>query len=246
MSEQTLHSRRSPREIRQALVLFLGAVRGAGHDQTGLLEGFKLRLGTACLANFHEAYLVKAKGGTDAAGIAWKRLSERYVAYGRRHPGLNDKRKQAAAEGRPGRPLLSRDMDTLWRRVFSEKWAQFEAAGEANPRGHAAAYAWLVVKSMGGQTILATYGNAQVEIGRDTGRLLNSLAPAISGGSQEQILRGEPGAVLVGTNRPGAKYFHAKRPIWPAEGQPFPQAWREDLDDVSTSFFSQAIPRLVA
>ncbi len=249
MSEQTLHTRKTPREIRTALVLFLAALQGrGGSDPSGQLEAFKLRLGTALLSVFHQAFLVKAKGGTDEAGITWAKLSREYVAYGRRHPGLDAKRKQAAAEGRPGRPLLSKDLDTLWRRTFAERFYGFlgEGSSSEDAKGHAAAIAWLVVKAAGGQTILGTYGDTQVEIGRDSWRLLNSLAPAIGGGSGEQVLRGEPGAVLVGTNRPGAKHFHGKRPLWPAGDRPFPREWREPLDDVSTTFFGQAIPRLVA
>ncbi|MBL8824905.1 MAG: hypothetical protein JNJ77_20125 [Planctomycetia bacterium] len=241
----TLHTRKTPDQIRQALSLLVLALRGTS-DPTGMLQGFKLRLGTGLLSVFYQAYLTKAKGGTDEAGIQWAPLKKETIAYSRPHPGLNEKRKQAAAEGRPGRPLLSKDQDALWRRVYARQFHQFQNAGEADPSGHAAAYAWQVVKAAGGQTILDTYGNTQVEIGRSSGRMLNGMAAALTTGSAPDCeVRQEPGAVLVAIKVSYAPHFHAKRPLWDGS-RPFPQAWREVLDDITSSFFSQALPRLLA
>lgn len=242
----TIHTRKTPEQIRQALALLIIAVKGA-QDATGLVEGFKLNLGFGLLSCFYQAYLTKSKGGTDEAGIRWKELSREYVAYKRLHPGLNAKRKQAAAEGRPGRPLLTKDQDALWRRIYTAQYYKLEQAGEADPRGHAAAIAWMIVKQAGGATIIDTYGDTKVEIGRNTGRALNSMAAAVgsSSSNNDVQVRPEIGAVLVAMRVTYMVHFHKKRPLWDGS-RPFPLEYREVLDDLTTSFFSQVLPRLLA
>lgn len=82
-------------------------------------------------------------------------------------------------------------------------------------------------------------GKGEPQILRDTGLLLNSLSPGVSGpGQAVQILRTEPGAVIVGTNRKGAKWHMVggkhlpKRRLWPEVGR-WPDAWWRQI--VSTT-----------
>lgn len=74
-------------------------------------------------------------------------------------------------------------------------------------------------------------------IGRDTGRLLRSLTPGVDdrpSGAPDQVIEHRAGSVVVGTNVPHAKSFHAgrehqpARPITPAT---LPAAWGTALLD---------------
>lgn len=243
---EILHTRKSPEQIRQALAALVLATKG-GSDTSGLLQPFQLRLGYGLLSCFYQAYLIKAKGGTDEMGIRWDPLKRETIAYKRLHPGLNAKRKKAAAEGRPGRPLLSEQQDTLWRKTYAQFYAKYEAAGEGDASGHAAAIAWIITKAAGGKTIIGEYGDTPVEIGRDTGRALNSMAAAIrsSSSNEDTEVRAPAGMVEVAIKRPGMVHFHKRRPLWDSS-RPLPQSYREVLDDVTTSFIGQVLPRLLA
>ena len=77
-------------------------------------------------------------------------------------------------------------------------------------KAHAAAYAWTVLKAEGAKTRLETLGNRNVEIGRDSDGIYNSLSPGV----EDNILQAVPGAATVGSNKKYAPHFHAKRPIW--------------------------------
>lgn len=192
-------------------------------------------LGMEMLAIIREAYLQKARGDVDAAGIRWQPLSPRTIAYQRRHPGLNRRRAGARAAGRASRPLLTAQQDRLWRGVYAS------CLKRGDEPATAAAKAWATVKRAGGQTILGRYSNTQVEIGRDTGRLLASLSP----GAPDAILDATPGAVRVGTNVTYAAHFHARRPLWPADPARFPQAWLDRLADMLARALAQAAARLL-
>jgi hypothetical protein len=63
-----------------------------------------------------------------------------------------------------------------------------------------------------------------VQIGRDTGVLMNSLSP----GAPDNVLDAKPGLASVGTSCPYAEYFHADRPLWP-EPENWPKAWLDAL-----------------
>lgn len=243
----TVHTRKTPEQIRRSLA---AAVKAFKHrpDVFTVFEGFAMRLGFGVLSCFYQAYLTKAKGGTDEMGIKWEPLKRKTIAYNRPHPGLAGKRQQAKAEGRPGRPLLSKDLDALWRRIYARKFYEFSGGASAEAHdasGHAAAYAWAVVKSMGGQTIIDTYGDTPVEIGRSSGRALNAMAMAVktTSSNTDCQVRQEEGAILVAIRVGYMVHFHNRRPLWNSQ---FPQPYRDVLDDISKSFFSQAIPRLTS
>ena len=236
----------SRESIKAALRQVPGILAGKSPDPTGEGKALLQALGMQALGIVKAAFLVKARGGTDAAGIQWAPLSKKTIAYGRRHPGLEAKRKKAAAEGHKGRPLLTKKQDQLWRAIYaSVKAAAMRAgAGEGEASGSAAARAWGVVKAQGGKTIIGEYGNTSVEIGRDTGRMYNSLSPDASDfGPTEQILDVEPGRVAVGTNVKYAKFFHAKRPLWPADNA-WPEAWTNRLAETLNDGVMKLLQRL--
>ncbi len=108
--------------------------------------------------------------------------------------------------------------------------------------GTAAAIAWATVKRAGGKTILGEYGKASVQTGMDTGRLLNSLSP----GSPSSVLEPRAGSVRVGSNVAYARHFHAKRPMWPADGADFPKPWLDRLDDILREALVRSLERLLS
>lgn len=221
----------------QKLAALPSLLSGRGVDPTGAVEGLCLAVGFQMLSIVREQFLVKSRGGTDDAGITWAALKPSTVAYGRRHPGYRPGRKK--------RPLLTPAQDKLWRGVYASSLARHlkgPLPAPQNARAQAAAVAWAVVKRAGGQTVLGRFGGEKVDIGRDTGRLFNSLSPG--SGSPDQILRAEPGAAVVGSNLSYAAPFHARRPLWPDAGK-VPQAWVDRLADTLSDGLRNVVQRLV-
>lgn len=177
-----------------------------------------------------EAFLAKARGGTGSDGVTWKPLDPKTIAYHRRHPGLTAIRGKAARQKRAGRPLLTEEQDRVWRRIYAQVLARTQDSAQAGGA------AWAMVKAMGGKTILAEYGGVKVEIGRDTGRLLNSLNAGSPDGLME-ILRN---SVVVGTNVKYAGAFHARRPLWPER---LPDAWQESVAESMVRALMGALAR---
>ena len=232
-------ARFAPR-IREMTRSIPGILSGRLADTTGLVRGLHMRVGVAALSVLKEAFIVKARGGTDEAGIKWAPLSPITLAR-RRHPDLI----RSGPSWR--RPLLTADQDALWRATF--RWALRKT--DQN-KGHAAAIAWVVTKAAGGKTIRGVVGNLPYEIGRDTDIMFNSLSPTADGPGPLGIIRPEPGAVVIGTTVPYAKWFHhgtrrqPARPIWPARQEQWPANWLADIRDVWVSGAKKVVEALVA
>lgn len=219
----------------------------AGHlpDPTGAVQQLSLALGVQTLGLIREAFLIKARGGTDAAGIKWQGLSPKTIAYGRRHPGLTKGRKR-----NPGRPTLSKAQDDRWRAIFGQTYRAMVAKGKSDHEAKAIAggHAWNVLKANGAQTVLEKYGSTPVEMLRNTGRLLNSFSPAVASG--DQICRVQPGGCIVGSNVQYAAAHHygnparnlPARPLWPERA---PQVWEERLGETLADGVRLLIPRLL-
>lgn len=205
-------------ELFRRLALLPSALSGGVADARESAATVARTLGVEALACLRDDFLGKARGGGGSDGVPWKPLSPAYVAYKRRHPGLNQRRKYAASQGRAARPLLTAAQDQLWRSVYASR-----LKAKDDPRT-AAMRAWGVVKAAGGKTIIGTYGSAKVEIGRDTGRLLASYSP----GGADSLFEPEPGSVRLGSNVAYARHFHAVRPIVP---KALPAPWRTRLLD---------------
>ncbi|MDE2097160.1 MAG: hypothetical protein KGL39_07930 [Patescibacteria group bacterium] len=239
-----IHSRLDHKQAEAILTTLPALLSGHAPDPTGLVRQLQLALGVQAISLVRQAFVTKSRGGTDEAGITWKPLDQRYVAYGRRHPGL--KRKKP---GERPRGLLTAKQDERWRKIFAMTYRVLRTKGmpDEQARGNAAANAWNVLKAEGAKTILDTYGKAPVEIGRDTGRLLNSLSPGVGGasGNADQVFRTEPGAVIVGTNVKYAAPFHARRPLWPKDDQ-WPKVWLDHLESTLFAGVEILLRRLVA
>jgi len=243
MNQATYHGSRASlmEKLRELPALLAGKSADPAKDRDRLMGA----LGLQALTLIKDAYVTKSRGGTDEAGIHWEPLSPRYVAYGRRHPGLARKRTLAAKAGRARRPLLTKAQDELWRRIYVRNLRRMQKQGKSKAEGIAAAIAWATVKRAGGKTILAEYGKTHVEILRDTGRLLNSLSPGSSPAptSSDQIFRVEAGAIVVGTNVYYASFVHKKRPLWPNDPNGIPASWWARLGDTLSDGLAMLLQR---
>jgi hypothetical protein len=183
-------------------------------------------------------------------------LTRAYLAYGRRFgSGEQTKLKKAAGVGKNAslapnnqKGLLTPDQLKLWKRTFAEMYAWYVMReSDKSAKAHAAAVAWIVVKKAGGRTKLEVYGNRQVQMLVDTGRLRNSLQPGElmengpdanysrptgEGGQEQEFEIAEPSRVIVGSNVEYARYHHAakslkrRRGLWPER---FPYEWWQEI-----------------
>jgi len=228
---------------------------GSIPDEHQIASGFKARIGHTLLGLIQENFNELGRGGTGVDGTRWDPLTKEYLAYGRRfgdgeetalkkRAGLNSGH-QFAPNGKKG--LLSLDQLKLWRKTYAHMLAKLlhkEMAGQA--KAHAAAIAWIVVKKAGGKTKLEVFGNRQVQMLVDTGRLRGSITPgtltenglgatnippSIKGGP-DQVFEDTAGKIVVGTNVEYAKHLHKKRRLWPRE---IPAEWWEEILGVAVS-----------
>jgi hypothetical protein len=61
----------------------VAAAAGRGPDPLGVVEPVLTRGAVALLSKIQQAFVVKARGGTDEAGISWKPLLRKTVAQRR-------------------------------------------------------------------------------------------------------------------------------------------------------------------
>lgn len=228
MAENVIYVKATRAQVRRAIMKAVAAASGRGSDAQEAADAMQVRLGMTALTYIRQAFVVKSRGGTDAAGLKWPPLSPKTIAYSRRHPGV-----PKASERAPYRPswMLSEKQRKRWWDIYRIGLARFKG-----DRSAAAKMAWKIVKDEGGKTLLGEYGNTSVLILRDIGLLLNSLSPGVSPGSVEnQVFRVGRGEVIVGTNRKGASAHHEgisgrlpQRRLWPEPSQ-WPAEWWADL-----------------
>lgn len=217
MAENVIHTRASRSAIRDLIRSIPREARSGGTAAQALL----VRIGMEALARIRDAFVVKARGGTDESGLSWKPLAKSTVAYSRRHPGLPP--PKVRAKSRPSYALTQQGRANWWKN-YGQRLAMYKG-----DQGHAAAVAWLIAKEAGETTLMGLYGDTPVEILRDTGLLLNSLTPGVQ--SANQIFRTGAGEILIGTNRKWAAVHHhgvpgqiPQRRLWPSPRN-WPQSW---------------------
>lgn len=261
-------SRAEARELANRLADLL---TGANGQASGIASGFLSALGFAALSSIKDAFVTKAKGGTDEMGIKWPKLSRPYLAYGRRFGrGEQARLKRAAGLGAghryaPGgrKGLLTREQLRIWRQIYARTLRRLLLSmDEQEAKRVAAGHAWKVLKDEHqARTKLEVFGNRHVEILRDTGVLLNSLSPgrlASDGyrkpggdGAQHQIFELRTASVIVGTN---VKYAAAhnygipgrmpRRQFLPDDESQVPDLWWEDWLDVAVKALAIGVRRL--
>lgn len=226
MSTNTVYASASAdAAIRRVLATLPTAMQSGGP----IADAVMVRAGTALLGRIKQAFVVKARGGTDEAGDKWQPLSPKTIAYSKtRSRGKGGRTKTEKARATRPSQALNQKQQKRWWEVYSRQLAIYKG-----DKSHAAAVAWLVLKSEGAQTLLMKYGYRKVEILRDTGLLLNSLSPGVA--SKERVFRVGPGEVIVGTNRKGARGHHygvpgrlPQRRLWP-EVSKWPKNWWLDI-----------------
>lgn len=227
------------------LALQLAAVLGGNSpDKHGIAVGFNMAIGLAALHDIHQAFLVKAGGGTDEMGIKWPPLSPQTVA-GRR-VGPRDVKRDPAVKER--KKIVDREFRKLFRRLSM-------SLPEPKARARARQIAESRATRQTGRTKVDVLGNRVVEILRDTGVLLNSLGPGelVAHGSSpiytkpsgdggvEQVFDVRPGLIIVGTN---VKYAGAhnygtnklpRRQFLPDDDSQIPQSWWENWEDAGAA-----------
>ena len=254
-------------ELRRLLNAFVGSLSGRTGAYAPYVRGIKQRIGMVALASIQEAFIAKAAGGVGEDGITWTPLKKQTVANRRLGPGDKGLMKGYGAHngrdvlGRIKRGFLTPAQDERWRKIFGSRKAEFinrHGMGDAEAAAHAAQIAWATLKSEGAKTKLEVLGNRHVQIGRDTGRLFNSLSPGTNDPEShallapapeapepaDRVLREEPGAIVVGSNVVYAGRFHAQRPLWPADG--LPAAWADRIADAARSGIEEAIEMILA
>jgi hypothetical protein len=234
MTTHTVTVRATPAQLARTLRNLPQSSRGTSAAAKVLL----VRCGLALLGKIKEAFLAKARGGTDEAGERWKPLSPFTIAYSRRHPGLARKGKGKRTRLHHPSAILSQKQRQRWWEVYGRMKARFSERGEAGAKAHAARYAWKVLKDEGAPTIIGRYGATPVEILRDTGLLFNSLSPAIPPAAassapprtKEQVFLLKRAEVMIGTKRKWAWVHHhgsarvPQRRLWPRV-EDWPASW---------------------
>lgn len=236
-ADRVIHVQASRRQVVSALrrvPRLVSGRTGAG----GAVQALQVRVGLTVLGLIKEAFLVKAQGGTDAAGERWRPLAPSTIAYNRRHPLLTKKKswlpvKVVRSGFAPSFALTDKQRERWWE-LYRRGLARYKG-----DQSHAAAVAWHVVKKEGARTLLEMYGDAKVEILRDTGLLFNSLTPGADPDTaprspprvKHQVFRPGSGEVIVGTNRKWAWTHHKgvpgrlpQRRLWPDPGK-WPAFW---------------------
>jgi len=242
-------------EVMRAIRLYADIVSGNAADVDGIARAAQLRLGFEFLRFVHKAFIVKARGGTDEAGIKWPPLSKRYLAYGK-GPASTRRAGRSSPGGKDG--FMSPAQLKLWWKDYRQALAWLAAGmpiGQA--KGKAAAIAWSKAKQRGVKTKLEVFGNRKTEILRDRGILLASLspgAPPTASGSysapEGQIMRPGRGSVTVGTSVPYASAHHRgtgkmpKRPLWPDPSR-IPARWWATMTATTTDGIATALVRLI-
>lgn len=238
------------KELKQKIDLIGSILSGRSSAFPEMQVTFTLAVGLAFLANIKDAYITKARGGTDELGIQWKPLKPETIANRRVGPG--DTRR-----GAPNADAI-RERQRIERREYRRLLTRFLATmprAEAERRARQAAAQ--IATRQTGKTKKETLGGRNVEMLRDTGVLLNSLTPADRNGSSytsppEQIMEVRPGSVTVGTNVLYARTHQEgddtrgipARPFLPRDGDQLPQTWVDDMNDAAKVALEETISEL--
>lgn len=248
--------------IKKLITDLPGILSGRVSDVQGIAQGFRSRIGYGILSLIIPNFDNLGRGLSGADGDKWKALSKRYLAYSRRFGPTEAKDlKKAAGLGKthkhgPGdkKGLLTPDQLKLWRKTYADRlsWYIMRESDE-NAKRHAAAVAWIVVKSRGAKTKLEVFGNRTVQILVDTGRGRGSLTPGTlqefgptatyqkptgKGATEQEFDVTNPNQVVVGTNVGYMGAHHRgnkrlpRRRLWPEN---FPQEWWNSILGVAIS-----------
>lgn len=248
--------------LRQLLLQLAAVLSGRQADTSGIAKAFLMTIGYAALSDIRQAYVTKARGGTDAMGVKWAPLKPETIANRRVGPGdLKDKNVKSWDAARKAalkqiEKEFARQEGALYQRyllsmdpVAAQRMARQMASRRATEKT--------------GMTKVQALGSRQVEILRDTDVLLNSLTPGMligsgvslayvpltSPGASEQIFNIGPGQITVGSNVPYANSHQdgnpahglPQRKILPEKDDEIPDDWWENWIDAGQTALSECI-----
>jgi len=161
---------------------------------------------------------VKSRGGTDSAGIRWKPLSPRTIAY--RPLARGDAQLYNVRNFKSTKGLLTPTQDKRWRAIYGYQLRRGKTPAQA------ASIAWGIVKAAGAKTKIGTLSNREVPILILTRRLERSLRPGkvIQGQyipSLEQEFEIDGNRLIVRTTVPYSDKLAEARPIFPKNLTPW-------------------------
>lgn len=263
MSKYTVHFRGSKAECKATVRRLAGILSGRESDDLGIAKGVHAAVGFAALSDIKQDFIRKSRGETGEDGVKWKPLSREYLAYGRRFgrgeqaalrkaAGLTRANRYSPGNQTPDQPghgplpnraggtLTDSEVKRWWEVYFRHRNRLMLSLPPKEAKARAAQIAWATIIREGAKTKLMVYGDRKVDIGRDTGILLNSLSPgelANSGpntvyakptgdGGAQQVFELLGNGVIVGTNVAYAAAFNKRRPFIP-EGGRIPEVWLE-------------------
>lgn len=215
-------------------------------NQSGeLARGFALRLGVVTMAFLKEAYVIKARGGIDAAGERWKPLSPvtiaRRMEKGRNRPIT---RRQQRARERVARAEL--EYRKAKQRILNSPTAR-KFYENADRQSAVKRKLWNLRQKLDQAKREYQAAVGSIEILRDTGRLYNSLSPGLTGSVlKDGSLDVRPGAAAFGTNvKYAAKHHYGdgkcpQRRLWP-EPSRWPSSWVNELRRAAASGIRRAV-----
>lgn len=235
---RTVHLRASRDDVLGRLRQLPAMAAGRTSEGREASRGLALRLGVVTMSFLKEAFIIKARGGVDAAGEKWAPLSPVTI-------------RKRLSKGRLGKKQLPLKVRRALERFIAAKAEYIKAAkraggfkkakqstmdkANAKVRRLEAKLKKYKARLEKAETELQT-AIAGIEILRDTGRMFNSLSPGESGQlNADGVLVVNPGEIVFGTNvEYAADHMTGRdgsdgqpkmpaRPLWPD-----PEKWPSD------------------
>lgn len=199
-------------------------LRGESRKYYSVYTTYKSILIKEVMTRVNEAFWIKAKGGTDDLGNAWKDLAPSTHAYKPMSPielGTYEIDKELT------RGLLTPEQDKRWKTIFARTLQRLEKKGVSNKEAkkQAGERAWAVVKASGART--------KIGLGRITdiniryGRLVAATKPGTVSNNRyyppknQEVIYQPRGKVRIKFNLPYARAVDAVRPIVPNDISPW-------------------------
>lgn len=196
----------------------------------------------------YQGYIRKSQGRADSRGEVWEDLAVTTKAYKKQkarksHLSPNQKRKLRNTNTIG---LLTPNQHKEWKKIFGTTYHKAKKVRDKNIqlrkrdlrtdedlKAMAAAKAWEIIKDKGGETLIGTLGNADIDIMVETGTLLKSLRPGKFSkvkykyikGDRNQVHRIQDGVLEIGTKVPHAVY--ASKIIRPPAGREYMRGGRK-------------------
>lgn len=250
-------------EVRDRVRLLGAMLSGRVVDSHGIGKSFSTAIGVAALGSIREAFVTKARGGTDALGIKWPPLKPETISRRRVGPGDTRAPKRGSKADvieAASRSFAIKQRERIRKREYRKSLKSLLLKlPEPEAQRRAAQIAGQIATRRTGKTRVRVLGGRDVEILRDTGVLLNSLTPGELVGEQyaapdDQVFEASAGRAVVGSSvvyanthdRGDPSRNIPRRQILPDEGQTLPQQWTEDWADAGERVLISGLSRLLA